>query len=141
MTAPKPSSAQMTMPRDGAVGGSRLLDLDCGRGLAIVLVVLGHIAARDRPTGNDWYGLLQFLINSFNMAFFMYLAGYAFFYSGNAASPRPTYPGYAWRRAERLLVPFFAIGALVIWGKLALQTVLHVDNAVSDAASGFRSLI
>jgi fucose 4-O-acetylase-like acetyltransferase len=120
---------------------ARLHDIDRAKGLTIILVVIGHIAARDKPSGTDWFALVQFLINSFHMPFFMYLAGYVFFYSGNAYDPRPTYFGYVRRRAERLLIPFLAVGLLIVVGKLSLQAFMHVDNWAGNIGSALRALI
>ena len=89
---------------------------------------IGHITARDKPSGTDWFSLVLFLINSFHMPFFMGLAGYIFFYSGNAFDPRPTYWGYVRRRAERLLIPFLVVGLLIVVGKFSMQAFMRVDN-------------
>lgn len=52
-------------------GSRRLPDLDVGKGMAIFLVVLGHIVARQiKPAGNDWYLSAQIGLYSFHMAFF-----------------------------------------------------------------------
>ena len=120
---------------------ARLQDIDRAKGLTIILVVIGHIAARDKPTGTDWFALVQFLINSFHMPFFMYLAGYVFFYGGNAFDPRPTYFGYVRRRAERLLIPFLAVGLLIVVGKFSLEAFMHVDNWTGTIGSALRALI
>jgi fucose 4-O-acetylase-like acetyltransferase len=120
---------------------ARLHDIDRAKGLTIILVVIGHIAARNKPSGTDWFALAQFLINSFHMPFFMYLAGYVFFYSGNAYDPRPTYWGYVRRRAERLLIPFFAVGLLIVAGKFSLQGIMRVDNWAGNSGSALRALI
>jgi fucose 4-O-acetylase-like acetyltransferase len=119
----------------------RLLDVDRGKGLAIILVVIGHIAARERAAGNDWYVLAQFLINSFHMPFFMYLAGYTFFYSGNAREPAPDYVTFVWHRAQRLLIPFLAVGLSIVLGKLIARSFLHVDNLSGGAETAFRDLL
>lgn len=141
MTAAVLSSSSLSATQEETPRIGRLLDIDRAKGLTIILVVIGHIAARDRPTGNDWYILLQFLINSFHMPFFMYLAGYVFFYSANASNPRPTYWGYVRRRAERLLIPYLAVGLLIVVGKFAARGLVHVDNLGVDIASAFRALL
>src|SRR5213075_2870897 len=46
---------------------SRVQFLDAARGLAIVLVVIGHVVARGLPEGNDWYGYLKEMIYGFHM--------------------------------------------------------------------------
>jgi fucose 4-O-acetylase-like acetyltransferase len=135
------TTALLEATPSAASSSGRLRDIDRAKSLAIILVVIGHIAARDKPSGADWYVLIQFLINSFHMPFFMYLAGYIFFYSGNAVDPRPTYLGYVRRRAERLLIPFFAVGVLIVAGKFSMQALLHVDNWAGNTVVALRNLI
>src|SRR4051794_39158365 len=57
---------------------SRVQYLDAARGLAIVLVVIGHVVARELPEGNDWYGYLKEVIYRFHMPLFMVLTGMSF---------------------------------------------------------------
>lgn len=117
-----------------------LADVERAKGLAIILVVLGHIVAREPPADNGWYVALKSAIYMFHMPFFMYLGGLVFFHVGDALNPRPTYWSYLARRAERLLVPFLLLGFLILFGKLAVETVLHVDNTPPDIWFGIKSL-
>jgi fucose 4-O-acetylase-like acetyltransferase len=119
----------------------RLEDIDRSKGIAIALVVLGHVVARDPPLGNDWYVTLKSAIYCFHMPLFMFLGGFIFFYSGNAQKPRPDYAGYVRRLAVRLLVPFFAISLLVLIAKSAAGTVLQVDNNPESFERGLISLV
>ncbi len=140
-TAALPSSGLGSMARAGTPYRARLHDIDRAKALTIILVVIGHIAARDKPDGTEWYSLLQFLIYSFHMPFFMYLAGYVYFHSGNAIGPRPTYWGYVGRRAVRLLVPFLAVGILIVLGKFSMQAIMHVDNWAGNMGASLRALV
>ncbi len=107
---------------------ARLADLDAARGLAILLVVIGHVVARDMPADNAWYDHLKDTIYLFHMPLFMALAGISF------ALSLPRFPGwgelgrFSAKRVERLFVPYVAFGVLVIGGKLAAGRFLHVDN-------------
>jgi fucose 4-O-acetylase-like acetyltransferase len=118
----------------------RLEDIDRAKGFAIILVVFGHLVAREHPAGNAWYSAAQFLIYSFHMPFFVYLAGVAFFYSGAAANPRPDYWRYVCRRGVRLLVPFTVFGIMIVTGKSVAQHFLHVDNSVDDFLASLMAL-
>ena len=101
-------------------------------------MVFGHLVARSiLPT---WYSAAQFLIYSFHMPFFVYLAGVAFFYSGAAANPRPDYWRYVCRRGVRLLVPFTVFGIVIVTGKSVAQHFLHVDNSVDDLLASLTAL-
>lgn len=119
----------------------RLDDVDRAKGLAIALVVLGHLVARDPPQGNEWYVLLKTAIYSFHMPFFMYLSGIIFFHTGNATNPRPDYLTYLRRRAQRLLVPFVLLGLLIVLGKSLASMVFYVDNNPHNISAGILALI
>jgi fucose 4-O-acetylase-like acetyltransferase len=130
-----PKSVDATASRPGF-----LADVERAKGLAIILVVLGHIVAREPPRDNEWYVVLKSAIYTFHMPVFMYLGGLIFFHVGDALNPRPTYWHYLVRRAERLLIPFFLLGLLILFGKLAVATVVHVDNSPPDIWYGLKSL-
>ena len=54
---------------------ARRLDLYRAKGIAILLVVLGHIVAREQPPGVEWYEPFRYAIYRFHMPFFLYLSG------------------------------------------------------------------
>jgi hypothetical protein len=117
-----------------------LADIERAKGLAIILVVIGHVVAREPPANNEWYVVLKSAIYAFHMPFFMYLGGLVFFHVGDAVNPRPSYRAYLIRRAERLLVPFLLLGLLILLGKFAAEQFLHVDNKPASLSDGLKSL-
>ena len=119
----------------------RLDSLDRARGIAIVLVVFGHLVAREDPQGVTWYEPLRIGIYLFHMPFFMYLSGYAAFRFGAALTPPAGWPGLAARRAERLLVPFLAFGIGILLLKLAAAGLAPVDNVPPGLWDGLRALV
>lgn len=121
---------------------SRLDDVDRMKGMVILLVVLGHVVAREPPAGHAWWDTLRTAIYTFHMPAFLYLGGLVTAHTGALHVPAgPAYRSYARRRAERLLVPFFGLGLLVVAGKLALSPVLHVDNVPGGAADALVGLL
>lgn len=107
----------------------RLTDIDLAKGLAIFLVVVGHVVAREPPLGNDWYVALKFLIYQFHMPFFMFLSGAIFAVTWQPVDGLRDYGGYVRARVLRL-APGFILFSLVIWaGKVVGGRFLHVDNA------------
>jgi fucose 4-O-acetylase-like acetyltransferase len=130
-----PQSVDATASRPGL-----LVDVERAKGFAIILVVLGHIVAREPPRDNGWYVVLKSAFYTFHMPFFMYLGGLVFYHVGDALNPRPTYWHYLVRRAERLLIPFLLLGLLILFGKLAVGTVVQVDNSPPDIWFGLKSL-
>ena len=75
------------------------------------------------------------------MPFFLYLSGYVAWLSGGIAFPAWETTRHAARRAQRLLLPFFLLGVVVLLGKLLAQEVVHVDNRASGLLSGLRDLV
>ena len=121
---------------------SRLQYLDAARGLAIVLVVIGHVVARELPQGNDWYGYLKEVIYRFHMPLFMVLTGMSFALSLPRFSSWVQVAAFSAKRAERLLVAYMVFGALVLAGKLLAVHFMHVDNpALGDLGDVSRLLL
>ncbi len=107
---------------------ARLLEVDAARGLAILLVVLGHVVARDFPADNAWFVEVKAAIYSFHMPLFMVLTGITFALSVPRFAGWAEVARFSGKRVERLFVPYVAFGLLIIVGKLAASRVMHVDR-------------
>ena len=119
----------------------RRLDLDRAKGVAILLVVFGHIVARHQPEGLTWYEPLRFAVYRFHMPLFFYLSGTVALLSGVLGTPPARWGELLRKRAVRLLLPFFAVGLLILLGKLAAgQVTATVDNAPEGLGIGLRHL-
>ncbi len=118
----------------------RRLDLDRAKGLAILLVVFGHIVARADPPGVEWYEPLRRAVYAFHMPFFLYLSGLAAAASGAAFTPPRGWARLAANRAWRLLVPFFGMGLLIVLIKLSAQNFMFVDHAPGGWAAALDGL-
>lgn len=116
---------------------ARWAELDRAKGLAIILVVFGHLVAREDPTGVNWYGPIRAAIYLFHMPFFFYLSGYVTALSG-ADRAAPT--ALARRRAPRLLLPFLGFGLFILVGKLVLGRFVAVDNLPTGFGAGLWAL-
>ena len=120
---------------------ARRLDLDRAKGVAILLVVIGHIVAGAPPTGAEWWDLLRTAIYAFHMPFFLYLSGVVFALAGTQRTPPAGLAALAAKRASRLLPPFFLFGLLILAGKLVAQQFVHVDNRPDGLLGGLRDLL
>lgn len=120
---------------------ARLLDVDAARGLAILLVVIGHVVARDMPAGNAWYADLKAAIYLFHMPLFMALTGITFALSLPRFAAWGEVARFSLRRVERLFVPYVFFGLVVLFGKLAASRWLHVDNAPQELAGELYELL
>lgn len=111
----------------------RFLYIDRTKGLAILLVVVGHLIAREPPPGEgiDWYVTLKHAIYAFHMPLFMAVSGLVY---GLSWKPRATWTddlADGRRRALRLLPAYLLFGLVVFVGKLAFQAQgRRVDNPV-----------
>jgi fucose 4-O-acetylase-like acetyltransferase len=115
-------------------------DLTIAKGLGIFLVVMGHTLAGGVSKGNEWFCDFVNHIYMFHMPFFMFISGYVFFRVGRLEKIQARLGSFVASQAVRLLIPFFTIGLIVLYGKLALQSVMHVDNVPADMMSGLIKL-
>ncbi len=116
-------------------------DIEAAKGLAILLVVFGHLVARQDPLGVYWYEPLRRAIYAFHMPLFLYLSGLVAVYSGFLRQPRTVFWRLARARTKRLLVPFFGLGLLVVGGKILASRFMFVDNAPAGLAAGLAGLV
>jgi Acyltransferase family len=128
-------------PAAAAAPRERRLDLDRAKGIAILLVVFGHVVAREVPPGVGWYEPLRYAVYRFHMPFFLYLSGTVVVLGGLLATPPGAWAGLLRRRAARLLLPFFLLGLLILAAKLlAAGAGAHVDNPPAGLWGGLRDL-
>lgn len=119
----------------------RLIDVDQAKGLAIFLVVLGHITLSSQPQNVDWYEFIRVAIYKFHMPFFMYLSGYVMYYTLPKLNSSAEYFKYIRKKAIRLIPPFLLFGFLIGIGKLALQNIMIVDGAPQFSIYEFLKVI
>jgi fucose 4-O-acetylase-like acetyltransferase len=120
---------------------ARRQDIDAAKGLAIILVVFGHLVARTDPQGVGWYEPLRRAVYAFHMPFFLYLSGLVVVSSGMLLAPRAQWGRVARARAARLLAPFFGLGLLVVLAKLVAARVMYVDNPPAGFMAGLLGLV
>ncbi|MDE2319763.1 MAG: acyltransferase [Rhodospirillales bacterium] len=119
---------------------NRRLDIDIAKGFAILLVVFGHLVARQDPQGVHWYEPLRRVVYAFHMPFFLYLSGLVAGMSGFLANGRAALRPAFRARARRLLLPFFGLGLLVLAGKMAAARFMFVDHVPVSIAAGINGL-
>lgn len=126
-------------------GQWRRRDLDRGKTFGVLLVVLGHLVARQDPSGPGWgaawYEPLRASLYTFHIPFLFYLSGYAAGWSGAA-----TVAGAAWRdllrrRARQWLAPALLVGLAILVGKCLAQGLMHVDHAPATFPVGLLNLV
>jgi peptidoglycan/LPS O-acetylase OafA/YrhL len=114
---------------------ARLADIDRAKGLAIFLVVLGHLARVATPD-NEWYMALKEALYQFHMPFFMCLSGVTMYLSYKPVAGARDYLGFVRAKFLRLMPAFFLFGVLVLLGKELASNYVPVDNLHANLASG-----
>ncbi|HEY8607979.1 MAG TPA: acyltransferase [Noviherbaspirillum sp.] len=122
-------------------GAGRIERVEQVKGLAILLVVAAHLVKHQSLASPDWYELFKFKVYLFHMPLFMFVSGYVFFHSGAHLTPPARLAAYVLRRADRLLVPFLALGVLTVCGKLLLAQRVHVDDVPPTLLQALLSLL
>jgi fucose 4-O-acetylase-like acetyltransferase len=120
---------------------ARLHDVDRARGLAIILVVAGHVVGRNPPSDADWSIYLTELIYQFHMPFFMFLSGMMFFYRYRPNATTRDYLDDIRRSAARLLGPYFLFGAVMMLGKSLAAPVLHLDRPPPSLLTSLSAMV
>lgn len=107
--------------------------LDALRGLLSIFVVVVHAVSGSDPIApsNDWYALLRSALDAFNMSAYMFVSGYIVSLSQWKAIEGDL-NGYIIKRADRLLLPFFAIGLIILALKFIVATIAPVPNLKVD---------
>jgi fucose 4-O-acetylase-like acetyltransferase len=120
----------------------RLPDLDAARGLAIIFVVIGHIISKGEiPARNQWFVIVMQMIYQFHMPFFMALAGITFALSLPAFRSVGEIGAYSLKRIKPLIIPFVALGLLVLVGKQIAMHFTHVSNPPGAFAASVVDLL
>jgi fucose 4-O-acetylase-like acetyltransferase len=123
-------------------GKLRLDDIDSAKGLAIFLVVLGHISGGEgMPKDFAWYSELNTAIYRFHMPFFMFLSGYIFYYAYNPIRTLRDYGHYAVRKSWRFVPAYLLFGGLMIAGKVIAERFVHVDSPPVSFWQGFVEIL
>jgi len=110
-----------------------LYDIEKLTGLAIILVVIGHlVTGQDINTpGLEWYKFLKKYIYSFHMPLFMFLSGVIFYYSLPEFKTNVDYRRYLIKKVKRLLPSYLLFSVIIFAAKLLLSKSLNIDNPVN----------
>jgi len=110
---------------------SRLRELDISKGLAILLVVSGHLLSRCYENSVPWYFTYRSIIYQFHIAFFFFLAGITFALVLNKAGGTYNYLLFIRKRAFRFIPSYIVLSIAIYLGKLFAQNLnLLVENPI-----------
>lgn len=112
------------------------MDIEYLKGIAILLVVYGHIY---HPLLPGYFLAARTAIYAFHMPLFLFVSGYIGYLSASSKAFEDL-GAYAQRRAMRLIVPFFFMAAFIVAGKLAMQLVLPMNKPITSIGDSFLSV-
>lgn len=112
-----------------AAGAKRIPLIDAAKGLAILLVVVGHYFPKDSP---EYWVLVHDVVYTFHMPVFFMLSGYLFFATMNRDADASLLR-IAGAKLQRLGIPFLTIAALFFAIKFAAQFFVTLDHPVNLA--------
>lgn len=105
--------------------GKRIIYIDIAKGIAIILVILGHTLQYMGANSEYTQNVLYLLIYSFHMPLFMFLSGMLFLKSlGRAMSLKEI----LFRRTKALMYPY------ILWGAIALAVEYLLKNIYGTAS-------
>jgi fucose 4-O-acetylase-like acetyltransferase len=131
----------MALEKAVSVDKMHLLDVDRAKGLAIFLVVLGHIFINKVPAGQEWYFSLNSVIYKFHMSFFMFITGLVMFYTYPRIDTISDYLAYVRKKFIRF-VPAYLLFAVVVWlGKFFFAIFTDVERPVTGMSDFLAVLI
>ena len=119
----------------------RLLDIERGKGLGILLVVYGHLVMAGTLGEPAWYAWTKSAVYLFHMPFFMYLSGFVYFHTGAHLALERKFGKFFQARLDRLLVPFIALSLIVVAAKLAAGLFTDIDDGVDDLVGGLWAVL
>lgn len=106
----------------------RLLDIDRATGLAIGMVVLGHLAPGSIQPGAEWYYALKTVLYTFHMPFFMYLSGIITYYTYRPVEGIQGYKAYVYKKFIRFIPAYLLFSVIIFLGKVLASNFLDIDN-------------
>jgi|GEM_PF-1165179 len=118
----------------------RLLDIDRATGLAIAMVVLGHLASGKIYPGAEWYYALKTVIYSFHMPLFMFLSGVISYYTYKPINDMRDYRAYVYKKFMRFIPAYLLFSVIVFVGKILASYLFNIDNPVQSIFDYFEIL-
>ncbi len=102
----------------------RIIAFDFIRAITIILVVIGHYTPENSP---EWYVNLNKALHTFRMPVFLFISGFIYIISRKSDN----YGSFIWKKAKRLLLPYYVTSIIVITIKLLTQENAYMQNPVS----------
>ena len=106
-----------------------LYDIKIATGIAIILVVIGHLASRGE-VGIDLYVNLKNVIYKFHMPLFLFLSGYIAQYTYKPIDSINDYFSFIKKKYIRLFPPYLLMSLIFFSGKFALGKSTELTEGI-----------
>jgi fucose 4-O-acetylase-like acetyltransferase len=97
-----------------------LYDVKIATGIAILLVVIGHLASRGQQ-GIEMYTNIKSVIYKFHMPLFLFLSGYITHYTFKPISSISDYMSFVRKKALRLFPAYIILSFVFLTGKFVIK--------------------
>lgn len=111
----------------------RLNEIDIASGIAILLVVFGHLSDYDP----SWYGNLKETLYKFHMPFFMFISGFLLSYTSDNYKNRASIKEFILNKLIRFGVPYLFMSFLF----LAVKIFLKEYNEMNSILEGLINIL
>lgn len=115
----------------------RYIEIDIAKGLAIILVVYGHLTQGYIPDDHNWYRVSQQILYSFHMPLFMFLSGFVYNILATRNLKKIGWVNFSKRVLWRMLPGWLAVGVVIITLKILLGSELNVNNQVNFSFTSY----
>lgn len=111
----------------------RLHEIDVATGIAIILVVIGHIGWKE----TEWYFTFKSTLYKFHMPFFMFLSGFLLSYTNYNYNDQKKAFIFLRRKLSKFLIPYLFLSILFLLVNLFLKEI----NTTADLEHGIKSIL
>ena len=108
-----------------------LFDIKISTGIAIILVVIGHLASRGQ-VGIEFYVKLKSIIYKFHMPLFLFLSGYIAYYTYPVIKSIKEYSSYVKKKFIRLFPAYIIMSLVFFAGKYSFGQASGLKEGIID---------
>jgi len=108
-----------------------LFDIKISTGIAIILVVIGHLASRGQ-VGIEFYIKLKSIIYKFHMPLFLFLSGYIAYYTYPVIKSIKEYSSYVKKKFIRLFPAYIIMSFVFYVGKYSFGQTSGLKEGIID---------
>jgi fucose 4-O-acetylase-like acetyltransferase len=119
----------------------RFTEIDIAKGIAIFLVVWGHVVAKGKhPEQSEWYQYTKDTVYLFHMPFFMFLSGLVAGIYYKPLRSIKEWGAFVFKKGMRLIPAYVLFGLIIVSAKLLLAPFFRIDNLPPSFLGGIQAI-